>query len=50
MNEWMEAIERDINHPPIVGWCPFNETQENQNNNVIDYIYCMTKMLDQPDL
>jgi beta-galactosidase/beta-glucuronidase len=46
MNEWMEAIERDINHPSIVGWCPFNETQENQNNNVIDYIYCMTKMLD----
>ena len=24
--EWMESIERDFNHPAIVGWCPFNET------------------------
>jgi len=46
MNEWMEAIERDYNHPSIIGWCPFNETQGNQNDNVIEYIYRMTKMLD----
>ena len=24
--EWMEAVERDFNHPAIIGWCPFNET------------------------
>ena len=24
--EWMEIVERDFNHPAIVGWCPFNET------------------------
>ena len=24
--EWLEAVERDFNHPSIVGWCPFNET------------------------
>jgi beta-galactosidase/beta-glucuronidase len=24
--EWCEAIERDFNHPSIVGWAPFNET------------------------
>ncbi len=23
--EWAESIERDFNHPSIIGWCPFNE-------------------------
>ncbi|MBO7394010.1 MAG: beta-galactosidase [Abditibacteriota bacterium] len=26
INEWREILERDRNHPAIVGWCPFNET------------------------
>ena len=25
MPEWLEEIERDFNHPSIVGWCPRNE-------------------------
>ncbi len=25
LGEWMEAVERDFNHPAIVGWCPHNE-------------------------
>ncbi len=24
--EWREVMERDFNHPSLVGWCPFNET------------------------
>ena len=24
--EWLEIIARDVNHPAIIGWCPFNET------------------------
>ena len=24
--QWLEALERDHNHPAIVGWCPLNET------------------------
>ncbi len=24
--EWIESVERDFNHPALVGWCPFNET------------------------
>ena len=24
--EWSETVERDFNHPAIIGWCPFNET------------------------
>ena len=26
INEWIEIIRRDYNHPSIVGWCPYNET------------------------
>lgn len=25
--EWQHIVERDRNHPAIVGWCPFNETE-----------------------
>ncbi|MEE1025729.1 MAG: glycoside hydrolase family 2 TIM barrel-domain containing protein [Acutalibacteraceae bacterium] len=25
MPEWLEEIERDFNHPSIIGWCPRNE-------------------------
>ena len=26
--EWLEEMERDFNHPAIIGWCPHNETWE----------------------
>lgn len=26
--QWVEALERDISHPSIVGWCPLNETHQ----------------------
>jgi hypothetical protein len=26
INEWTEVLQRDRNHPSIIGWCPFNET------------------------
>ncbi len=25
-NEWAEILQRDRNHPALIGWCPFNET------------------------
>ena len=28
IGEWLEILERDFNHPSIIGWCPFNETWE----------------------
>jgi len=28
--EWREAVMRDLNHPSIVAWTPFNETAETQ--------------------
>jgi beta-galactosidase/beta-glucuronidase len=26
ITQWLEALERDVSHPSIVGWCPLNET------------------------
>jgi hypothetical protein len=26
VTQWLEVLERDHNHPAIVGWCPLNET------------------------
>ena len=28
LTEWLEILERDVNHPSIVGWCPLNETAQ----------------------
>lgn len=48
--EWIEGIDRDINHPSIIGWCPFNETWDRdgtkQNNEVLRIVYEVTKRLD----
>lgn len=44
--EWMEVIERDFNHPAIVGWCPFNEVWGVPNSAVMKNIYLATKALD----
>ncbi len=44
--QWLEAMQRDINHPSIVGWCPFNETQRDQDPDVIRDVYRATKAVD----
>jgi len=48
--EWQEAVERDFNHPSIIGWCPFNETWDiggrPQRNELLEAAYRMTKALD----
>ncbi len=30
MDEWMQVLSRDCNHPAIIGWCPLNETSGHQ--------------------
>lgn len=50
INEWVEAVERDFNHPAIIGWCPFNETwgyaEINLSHRIIETAYHITKQLD----
>lgn len=44
--EWSEAVMRDFNHPAIIGWCPLNETQRNQNSDFVRALVNLTKTLD----
>lgn len=48
--EWMEALERDFNHPAIIGWCPFNETWDfegrKQDESLLKVVYQATKLFD----
>lgn len=48
--EWLEEVERDFNHPAIVGWCPFNETWDmngrRQYNDLLNLVYRATKSAD----
>ncbi len=46
ISEWCEALDRDFNHPSIIGWCPFNETQANQDNDLLATVYRLTKTVD----
>jgi beta-galactosidase/beta-glucuronidase len=44
--EWVDEVERDFNHPSIVGWCPFNETATTQNPELLRMTYRITKAID----
>jgi Beta-galactosidase/beta-glucuronidase len=46
MGEWHELLNRDFNHPSIIGWCPFNETYQEQRSISLINIYEMTKNFD----
>ena len=49
--EWINEIERDYNHPSIIGWCPFNETWNyegrEQRDELLETVYNVTKALDK---
>lgn len=44
--EWSEAVERDLMHPALIGWCPFNERWGGNYPGMIEGIYRLTKRLD----
>lgn len=50
LNEWREAVERDFNHPALIGWCPFNETWNykgrRQYDPLLSTVYDYTKAVD----
>lgn len=51
LSEWSEAVERDFNHPSIIGWCPFNETWNykgrKQYDALLSAVYSYTKAVDK---
>ena len=48
--EWLEEVNRDFNHPSIIGWCPFNETWDQHNcrqyDPLLSLAYRTTKAID----
>ena len=50
LDEWAEIIDRDFNHPALVGWCPWNEFWDTgeyiKNTRLVSSTYRMTKAMD----
>lgn len=44
--EWEEILRRDVNHPSIIGWCPFNEAFPGQNTDIMKKAVALTKSFD----
>lgn len=48
--EWCEVVRRDLNHPSIIAWTPFNETWSipdgNQHQRTQNDVYRLTKAID----
>jgi beta-galactosidase/beta-glucuronidase len=48
--EWCEVVRRDLNHPSIIAWTPFNETWRKENilehQRTQNDVYDLTKALD----
>lgn len=53
--QWLESVERDFNRPCVIGWCPYNETWDDnrksssrrqQLNTNISLMYEATKAAD----
>jgi hypothetical protein len=52
-NEWVEVVRRDINHPSIITWTPFNESwgvadllTRKQQRDAVRALYALTNALD----
>ncbi len=51
LSEWQAVLERDYNHPSVIGWCPLNEARFGWNGET-DYagqksLYDLTKAYDK---
>jgi beta-galactosidase/beta-glucuronidase len=44
--QWGEAVERDFNHPALIGWCPLNERWDQSYPGIIENLFHLTKLLD----
>ena len=50
--EWIEEVERDMAHPSVIGWCPFNETwpledRRVQDQDMMRLVHDVTKAIDR---
>jgi len=45
ITEWTEVLLRDRNHPSVIGWCPFNET-DGVAGEIQRVIWNITKAID----
>lgn len=34
ITQWLEVLQRDFNHPSIIGWCPLNETHQRLHDRI----------------
>jgi len=53
LQEWTEVIDRDMNHPSIIVWVPFNESwgvpdlaEKESHQHCVQALYHLTKTLD----
>jgi beta-galactosidase/beta-glucuronidase len=52
ITQWLEALQRDYNHPSIVGWCPLNESGRRideritNHDDVMRALFLATKFAD----
>jgi len=52
VTQWLEVLQRDHNHPSIIGWCPLNETWQlltdriTQLDDVTRAMFLATKLAD----
>ncbi|MDD5350015.1 MAG: glycoside hydrolase family 2 TIM barrel-domain containing protein [Chthoniobacteraceae bacterium] len=42
--QWLEALQRDFNHPSIVGWCPLNESNQRMAERITSHDDTMRAM------
>ncbi|SDS50662.1 glycoside hydrolase family 2 protein [Microlunatus soli] len=53
ITQWLEVVQRDFNHPSLIGWCPMNETWQplhdriTQLDDVMRGMFLATKAIDQ---
>ncbi|MDX9753469.1 MAG: glycoside hydrolase family 2 TIM barrel-domain containing protein [bacterium] len=45
MQEWVEIVRRDRNHPSVIGWCAFNETPDSAGE-LQNAVVALTRALD----
>ena len=44
--EWLEVLNRDFNHPALIGWCPLNETNQRQDAALVRLLADLTRTVD----